>query len=223
MKRAFEPMSLSIPVRDHLIHGDLALAHDSEAAVVFAHGSGSSRHSPRNRYVAEILQHSGIATLLVDLLTIEEERLDRQTLNYRFDIPLLAERLIAVTDWVHDHRSFSHLRLGYFGASTGAAAALIAAAERTSIIDAVVSRGGRADLAGKALANVAAPTLFIVGEFDAEVLRLNREAAGVMNAQTQIRVVAGATHLFEELGALEEVSSLAKDWFRNNLVRSHAA
>jgi dienelactone hydrolase len=216
-------MNLSIPVGESVIHGDLALPQNAIGAVIFAHGSGSSRHSPRNRFVAGVLQQNGLATLLVDLLTSEEDRADQQTLEYRFNIALLAERLIGVTDWFRDHQNFSHLRLGYFGASTGAAAALIGAAQRPRIIDAVVSRGGRPDLAGQALNRVAAPTLLIVGERDYEVILLNREAAKAIKAPTRIEIVPGATHLFEEAGALEQVASLASEWFKKNLSRSHAA
>ena len=223
MKRLVEPMSLSIPVREHVIHGDLALPHNAAGAVIFAHGSGSGRHSPRNQYVAEILQQAGLATLLVDLLTPQEEGIDQQTLEYRFNIGLLAERLVGATDWLRKDRNFSHLRLGYFGASTGAAAALIGAALRPNDIEAVVSRGGRPDLAGGALLRVAAPTLFIVGEFDYDVLLLNRQAAASIPFPTRIAVVPGASHLFEEPGALEQVSVLARDWFRENLNRPHAA
>ena len=223
MKRSVEPMNLSIPIRDHVVHGDLVLPHDAAGGVIFAHGSGSSRHSPRNQYVAGVLQQARLATLLVDLLTLEEERIDQQTLEYRFNITLLAERLVGVTDWIHEHPNFSHLRLGYFGASTGAAAALIAASQRPQVIDAVVSRGGRPDLAGNSLLRVVAPTLLIVGELDYEVIQLNREAAKFIPSPTQIQIVPGATHLFEETGALEQVSALAKEWFRNKLIRSHAA
>jgi pimeloyl-ACP methyl ester carboxylesterase len=206
-----------------VVHGDLALGRDSQAVVVFAHGSGSSRHSPRNQYVASILQEARIATLLVDLLTVAEERVDQRTLQYRFDIGLLADRLIGVTDWILEHRSFAHLRLGYFGASTGAAAALVAAAQRPQSVDAIVSRGGRPDLAGQALARVGSPTLLIVGEHDYEVLLLNREAARQMRFPATIEIVKGATHLFEEPGALELVASLAQHWFCRNLVHKNAA
>jgi dienelactone hydrolase len=173
--------------------------------------------------VAEVLQQAGLATLLVDLLTPHEERIDQQTLEYSFNIDLLAERLVGATDWLREDRNFSHLRLGYFGASTGAAAALIAAALRPKVIDAVVSRGGRPDLAGDALLRVIAPTLFIVGELDYEVLLLNRQAAASMPLPPKVEIVPRATHLFEEPGTLETVSVLAREWFRKNLARSHAA
>ena len=223
MKRLIEPLRLSIPVREHVIHGDLALPLDARGAVIFAHGSGSSRHSPRNQYVAKVLQQAGFATLLVDLLTQQEEQIDQQTLEYRFNIGLLAERLVGATDWLFKDHNFSHLRLGYFGASTGAAAALIAASLRPNVVDVVVSRGGRPDLAGGALIRVVAPTLLIVGELDYEVILLNRQAAASIPAPTRIEIVPGATHLFEEPGALEQVSSLAKGWFATNLIHSDAA
>jgi putative phosphoribosyl transferase len=223
MTRFVDPMNLSVSVGEHVLHADLAMSREAEAAVIFAHGSGSSRFSPRNRSVAQALQQSGFATLLVDLLTMEEERVDQRTLEFRFNIDLLAERLVGITDWVRQQQTLSHLHLGYFGASTGAAAALIAASRRPHIIDAIVSRGGRPDLAGAALSRVAAPTLLIVGERDYEVLGLNREAARVIKAPTEIKIVTGATHLFEEVGALEQVSSFAAEWFRENLSQSHAA
>ena len=206
-----------------IIHGDLALSRDAKAAVIFAHGSGSSRHSPRNRFVAHILQQGGIATLLVDLLTPGEERIDERTREYRFDIGLLADRLLGVTDWIRQHQSFAYLRLGYFGASTGAAAALIAASQRPNAVDAIVSRGGRPDLAAQALSRVVAPTLFIVGERDYEVLLLNQEASRNMSPPATIEIVPSATHLFEEAGALEQVATLARGWFQKNLIRTNAA
>jgi dienelactone hydrolase len=216
-------MNLSFPVGEHILHADLAMPRDAEAAIIFAHGSGSGRFSPRNRFVAEALQQEGFATVLVDLLTTQEQRVDQQSLEYRFNTDLLSERLVGVTDWFRQDPTFSHLRLGYFGASTGAAAALIAASQRPGIIDAVVSRGGRPDLAGAALARVAAPTLLIVGERDYEVLLLNREAEKVIKAPKKLEIVIGATHLFEQIGALEQVSILATKWFRKNLIQSHAA
>ena len=218
-----DSVGLSIPIREHVIHGDLSLDRGARAAVIFAHGSGSSRHSPRNQYVARILQEAGIATLLVDLLTSEEERMDQRTLEHRFDIGLLADRLIGVTDWIREYEDFGHLQVGYFGASTGAAAALLAASQRPNAIGAIVSRGGRPDLASQALPRVTAPTLFIVGERDYEVLLLNREATRRMGAHASIKIVAGATHLFEEVGALEAVASLAAEWFRKNLIPMNAA
>lgn len=185
--------------------GDLVLPEQARALVVFAHGSGSSRHSPRNRKVAEALRERSLATLLLDLLTREEER-DRANV---FDIELLAARLVAATEWCHEHRP---LPVSYFGASTGAAAALWAAAELGERITAVVSRGGRPDLAGERLPAVSAPTLLIVGERDELVLELNRKAQHRLRARSELAVVPGATHLFEEPGALEQVALLAAEW-----------
>jgi dienelactone hydrolase len=212
----------SIPVGRYAIEGDLALPGIPRAAVIFAHGSGSSRHSPRNKYVADVLNQAGFATLLVDLLTREEELVDIRTAEYRFDIDLLANRLLAATDWAARDPRFESLALGYFGASTGAAAALAAAAQRPDRIHAVVSRGGRPDLARDHLSSVVAPTLLIVGEFDRDVIELNRNAARVLGAETEIRIVSGATHLFEEEGALEEVARLARAWFETHLMRRSA-
>jgi dienelactone hydrolase len=199
--------------------GSLTVPDGAEAIVVFAHGSGSSRHSPRNRQVAEGLNEAGLATLLVDLLSEDEERIDRVTAALRFDIALLAERLVAATDWVGRDDELGTLRVGYFGASTGAAAALVAAAERPET-GAVVSRGGRPDLAGEALRRVRAPTLLIVGGNDPVVLELNEAALNELEAEAELVVVPGATHLFEEPGALEAVTRLARDWFARHLLRS---
>jgi putative phosphoribosyl transferase len=182
--------------------------------VVFAHGSGSGRHSPRNRHVADILQKAGMETVLLDLLTREEEAVDLRTREYRFDIGLLGEGVVQTIDWARDQDDSA---IGLFGASTGAAAALIAAARRPDAVSAVVSRGGRPDLAGDALPEVAAPTLLIVGEDDPAVIELNREAERQMTADTRIEIVPGATHLFEEPGALDRVADLAADWFRRHL------
>jgi pimeloyl-ACP methyl ester carboxylesterase len=223
MKRSPESATVSIPVGPYVIQGDLTVAADAKAAVIFAHGSGSSRHSPRNKYVAEILNRGGLATLLIDLLTLEEEVVDNRTAEHRFNISLLAQRLVGSTDWAREHSKLSSLPLGYFGASTGAAAALVAAAQRPEIIDAIVSRGGRPDLAGEALDKVAAPTLLIVGEFDHEVIELNQQAAKAMRTPTELQIVPGATHLFEEPGALEQVASLARKWFEERLIRRQAA
>ncbi len=183
--------------------------------VVFAHGSGSSRHSPRNRFVGSLLNDGIMATILLDLLTEEEEAEDRQSAAFRFDIDLLAARLIGVTDWVQSQPQLSELPLGYFGASTGAAAALIAAASRQTLVSAVVSRGGRPDLAGDTLRRVHTPTLFIVGGDDPVVLDLNRQAFRALPEpnQSAIEIIPGATHLFEEPGALERVAALARGWF----------
>jgi pimeloyl-ACP methyl ester carboxylesterase len=211
--------TVTIAAGESAIQGDLTLPAETPAVVIFAHGSGSSRHSPRNKYVAEMLNQGGIGTLLIDLLTMEEERIDIGTAEYRFNIRLLAERLIAATDWAGTDSRLSSLALGYFGASTGAAAALVAAAERPERIGAIVSRGGRPDLARHALAMVEAPTLLIVGEWDRDVIELNRQAARAMRAPTEITIVRGATHLFEEEGALEEVAALARQWFDKKLIR----
>jgi dienelactone hydrolase len=190
---------------------------EPRGVVLFAHGSGSSRHSPRNRYVAEALVEAGFATLLLDLLTADEERMDAVTGRLRFDIGLLAVRLAAATDWVAGEPSLAGLRVGYFGASTGAAAALVAAAERPDRVAAVVSRGGRPDLAGVALTRVRAPTLLIVGGRDYPVLGLNRQALALLAGPARLEIVPGATHLFEEPGALAAVARLARAWFEEHL------
>ena len=218
-----EPTAVFIPLNGHTIQGDLTFSPDSKAAVIFAHGSGSSRLSSRNRHVAEVLNQTGLATLLIDLLTSEEEGIDNETSQYRFDIDLLTDRLVIATDWLHKHPALSTLPIGYFGASTGAAAALAAAARRPNVIDAIVSRGGRPDLAGDALKKVIAPTLFIVGEFDQQVLDLNRQAASAMQTPPVIELIPAATHLFEEPGALNQVADLARDWFERVLIRRQAA
>lgn len=200
------------------LDGDVAVPPDARAIVLFAHGSGSSRLSPRNRYIAEQLQEAGLATLLFDLLTPEEDEVDRHTAHLRFDVGLLADRLVAATIWLDGRAELRGLPRGYFGASTGAAAALIAAAARPSHIGAVVSRGGRPDLAGDALAHVQAPTLLIVGENDGPVIELNRVAQQLLTVESQLAIVAGATHLFPEAGALEEVARLATAWFVRHLI-----
>ena len=196
------------------ILGDLTLPDAPAGIVVFAHGSGSSRRSPRNAEVARRLNEAAVATLLLDLLTADEERVDLRTRVLRFDIALLATRLSAATGWLGGHPSAASLPVGYFGASTGAAAALIAAADRPDVTRAVVCRGGRPDLASTALARVRAPTLLIVGERDEAVIELNRRAFGALPAEKRLEIVPGAGHLFEEPGALELVSGLARDWFR---------
>jgi putative phosphoribosyl transferase len=198
------------------LDGDLVVPEDAAGIVLFAHGSGSSRHSPRNRFVATTLHEAGIGTLLMDLLTPAEEIHDRATGELRFDIALLARRLIAAIDWLRAGPSQA-LPLGLFGASTGAAAALVAAAERVDDIAAVVSRGGRPDLARSALERVRAPTLLIVGALDRVVLELNEGALELIPAEKQLVVVPGATHLFAEPGALEEVARLAAEWFSGYL------
>src|SRR5215207_10550545 len=194
------------------LEGNLGIPN-SRGIVLFAHGSGSGRHSPRNRYVAGALREAGLATLLVDLLTPEEEEVDLRTRHLRFDIGLLADRLADATDWLAQEPSTQDLRAGYFGASTGAGAALVAAAKRPEAVGAVVSRGGRPDLAGEALSCVTAPTLLIVGGEDEPVIDMNREAFAQIRAEKKLEVVPGASHLFEEPGTLEEVAQLAAGWF----------
>jgi dienelactone hydrolase len=199
------------------LEGNLWVPENAAGVVLFAHGSGSSRHSPRNRYVAEVLRKGGLATLLMDLLTAAEEREDTRTARLRFDINLLAQRLACAIDWLVGNPATSHLRIGLFGASTGAAAALMAAAERPDTVGAVVSRGGRPDLALPVLDRVKAPTLLIVGGLDHPVIGMNREALNHLQAEKRMEIVAGASHLFEEPGTLEEVARLARDWFRTHL------
>ncbi|MEM2139805.1 dienelactone hydrolase family protein [Nitrososphaera sp.] len=199
------------------LDGDLAMPGRPRGIVVFAHGSGSSRHSPRNRHVARVLQDAGLATLLMDLLTVEEEAIDMYTAQLRFDIGLLAKRLVGATDWLAENDLTKNLPIGYFGASTGAAAALVAAAERQQAVKAIVSRGGRPDLAFDSLPKVRAPTLLIVGGDDEPVIGMNREAMAKMKAERELVIVPGATHLFEEPGKLDEVAALARDWFLRHL------
>lgn len=205
--------AVSVPVDGSVIAGDLVVGPGAEGVVLFAHGSGSSRHSPRNRAVAARLREAGLGTLLLDLLTVREERDDAVTGQYRFDIGLLGRRVVAAVDWLAERPEAAGLPLGLFGASTGAAAALLAAAERPGRVESVVSRGGRPDLAEEALEQVRAPVLMIVGGADREVLRLNEEAAERLSAPHRVHVVPGATHLFEEPGALEEVAEAASRWF----------
>jgi putative phosphoribosyl transferase len=209
--------SLQIQVADVVIDADLGMPETPRGAVLFAHGSGSGRHSPRNRYVADELNRAGLATVLADLLTAQEEQVDRRTAALRFDIDLLAARLTAVTDWVAGSERTAGLGIGLFGASTGAAAALISAADRPTTVQAVVSRGGRPDLAAARLPAVYQPTLLIVGERDPLVIDLNRQAARKLGGPTRLVIVPRATHLFEEPGALEQVAHLARDWFRDHL------
>lgn len=208
--------AVQIPVDSAVLDGALIIPPDAHGTVLFAHGSGSSRHSPRNRYVAGVLNGAGLATLLLDLLTEGEERTDVLTREHRFDILLLARRLGGATRWLEQDGGTHALAIGYFGASTGAAAALVAAAAHPEI-RAVVSRGGRPDLAGAALPHVLAPTLLIVGSRDEEVLALNEEARAAMHARVDLEVVPGATHLFEEPGTLERVAALASDWFLQHM------
>jgi dienelactone hydrolase len=214
-----EHLAVTVPAGRAALSADIFLPVSASGLVVFAHGSGSSRFSPRNRFVAEELNQGALGTVLIDLLTGEEEIFDQRTAELRFDIPLLGERLVQITDWMAQQRRFAQLRLGYFGASTGAAAALLAAAHRPALAGAVVSRGGRPDLAGPALADVTAPTLLIVGGEDQAVLQLNREAMDQLPPQTKckLEVVPGASHLFEEPGALDVVARLARSWFLEHL------
>lgn len=210
-----------LPAGDAWLYGDLALPASFSALILFAHGSGSGRHSARNRQVAQRLQQCGFATLLFDLLTTQEEQADLQTREHRFDISVLTQRMQDATNWAASQPELRHARIGYFGASTGSAAALIAAARLGDRIGAVVSRGGRPDLAGSvALAAVTAPTLLLVGGADEGVIELNQQALRLMHCEKQMVLVPGATHLFEEPGALEQVSTLAAGWFSSHL--SHA-
>ncbi|HEX5832023.1 MAG TPA: alpha/beta family hydrolase [Gemmatimonadaceae bacterium] len=208
-----EERTVQVATGDVLLDGTLALPPDPRGVVVFAHGSGSGRFSPRNRYVAQQLRNAGFATLLLDLLTPAEEEVDERTRALRFDIPLLADRLVGAVWWLDTERATHGLPVGLFGASTGAGAALVAAARLANRVEAVVSRGGRPDLAGDDLPNVRAPTLLIVGGRDEVVIDLNERAAAHMVAPVRLEIVPGATHLFEEPGALEEVARLAAAWF----------
>ena len=201
--------AVRLPAGKVELAGDLTLPPGAHGIVLFAHGSGSSRHSPRNRHVAAALQRAGYATLLMDLLTVEEEQIDQRTRELRFDIPVLAARLSGAVDWLSKRDETRALPIAIFGASTGAAAALVTAADRPDRVRLVISRGGRPDLAGDALGRVAAPTLLIVGGADHQVLRLNQQAAARMSAHVDLRIVPDATHLFEEPGALDEVIDLA--------------
>lgn len=211
---------VKVVAREVTLEGDLCIPEGATGIVIFAHGSGSSRLSPRNQYVGQQLRKAGLATLLFDLLTREEERRDMFTGYLRFDIKLLGERLIGVTDWLVKRPEAEGLSVGYFGASTGAAAALVAAAARPDVVRAVVSRGGRPDLAGMALAKVKAPTLLIVGGHDYEVISLNQEACARLTGEKRLVVVPGATHLFEEPGTMEAVARLASTWFTEHLARA---
>ena len=219
VSRRSGPAAVRIPLAEVVVDADVAVPEQPVGAVVFAHGSGSGRHSPRNRQVAAELQEAGLATVLADLLTADEERVDARTGRHRFDIGLLAGRVVGIADWLHAEPSLSGLPVGLFGASTGAAAALVAAARRQEKVAAVVSRGGRPDLAGDSLGEVTAPTLLIAGEKDPQVLVLNQAAMEPLAGEKQLVVVPGATHLFEEPGALEEVARLARDWFVGHLPR----
>jgi dienelactone hydrolase len=210
---------LGIPAEGVLLEADVVVPEQAQGVVLFAHGSGSSRHSPRNRYVARELQSAGLATVLADLLTPAEEQLDARTAELRFDIGLLAARVAALTDWLVEQEPTESLGIGLFGASTGAAAALVAAATRPDLVQAVVSRGGRPDLAGELLGRVHQPTLLIVGGRDTVVIELNREALEQLSGEARLEIVPGASHLFEEPGALEQVARLARGWFVRHLKR----
>lgn len=199
------------------IEGNLSIPEGAEGIVLFAHGAGSSRNSPRNNFVAEQLRQGGLATLLIDLLTPDEKEIDRRTRQVRFDIDRLGRRVVGTTDWLRDQAETEKLNIGIFGSSTGAAGALIAAAKRPDVVDAVVSRGGRVDMAESILDQVSAPALFIVGEKDVQVLDLNRQALKKVEVAKQLEIVSGAGHLFEEPGALEEVARLARAWFKDHL------
>jgi putative phosphoribosyl transferase len=216
MKGQIEPQEegyVRLEVDEAVLHGNLLMPELTKGLVVFAHGSGSSRHSWRNLYVAKALSDVGLGTLLFDLLTLDEEAEDLITGKQRFDINMLARRLVGVTDWLLSNKKTQWLKIGYFGASTGAAAALVAAAHRAQAIAAVVSRGGRPDLAAPVLDSVKAPTLLIVGGKDFQVIDLNRQALTKLRVKKDLVIVPGATHLFEEPGALEQVAELAREWF----------
>ena len=221
-KNSVAQVALRIPAHTATLNADLSLPASASALVLFAHGSGSSRFSPRNRHVAGFLNDSGLATVLADLLTPAEETVDERTRQLRFDIELLADRLVAVTDWLAAQPKMRRLPIGHFGASTGAGAALVAAASRPDAIHAVVSRGGRPDLAGDALGQVRAPTLLIVGGDDVPVIGMNQRALDQLGGEKQLVIVLGATHLFEEPGTLDEVARLARAWFKRHL-RSDAS
>ena len=217
-ERDIRHRAVTLNVEGVPLGADLSVPPSAHGVVLFAHGSGSSRASPRNKAVAATLQKAGFATMLLDLLTLDEEREDAASRRFRFDIPRLAHRLVAATSWLGTDTETAGLPLGYFGASTGAAAALVAAAERKDVVRAVVSRGGRPDLAGAALAEVLAPTLLIVGGFDEPVIDMNRDALRAMHCVKRMEIVPRATHLFEEPGALHHVAELAVHWFERHLL-----
>jgi putative phosphoribosyl transferase len=209
--------AVKIPAHEATLGGSLSVPPNALGIVLFVHGSGSSRHSPRNRFVAQTLNDAGLATLLFDLLTPDEEAVDARTAHLRFDIGLLAERLALTTAWVLEQAALRNLGIGYFGSSTGGGAALVTAAKLPEPVGAVVSRGGRPDLAGAALPNVRAPTLLVVGGADDVVIEMNREAMARMRCEVKLELVPGATHLFQEPGTLEQVAKLASEWFRRHL------
>jgi dienelactone hydrolase len=210
-------VAVRVPVGGQWLDGDLGMPPHPQGVVLFAHGSGSSRRSPRNQFVARVLQQRGFATLLIDLLTPAEEAVDVRTAELRFNIEMLADRLATIVDWLRTRPETRILPIGLFGASTGGGAALMAAAARPREIAAVVSRGGRPDLAGSALAKVTAPTLLVVGGLDVQVIQLNRSAMNRMRGEVSLEIVSGATHLFEEPGTLERVAALAANWFERHL------
>lgn len=214
------PRAIRIPSGSVTLEGELCVPAGSAGVVLFAHGSGSSRHSPRNQFVARVIRDGGVGTLLFDLLTPQEESIDAYTTHLRFDIGLLARRLVAATNWLAVDKQTKELTIGYFGASTGGGAALVAAAELDGHVGAVVSRGGRPDLAGEALPFVTAPTLLIVGGRDYPVIEMNREALAQLRCEKRLEIVPGATHLFEEPGTLEQVARMAADWFVTHLERN---
>lgn len=208
---------IHIPIEEVILEGNLTIPKNAKGVVIFAHGSGSSRYSPRNRFVSTILNEEGLATLLIDLLSTKEEAIDLDTKKLRFNITMLAERLVAITDWAMEDPQIKGLNIGYFGSSTGGGAAILAAI-KTAVIKAIVSRGGRPDLAGKeSLAQIKAPTLLIVGERDTQVLALNRQSLKYLNKKSALEIIPNATHLFEEAGTLEDVADLASSWFTKHL------
>jgi len=222
MRPLSQAQLLRIPSHGAMLNADLVIPVDARGIVLFAHGSGSSRHSHRNQFVARMLQESSFGTLLMDLLSTEEEHLDNQTREFRFDIDHLANRLLGTIDWTASQPSLKHLPIGLFGASTGAAAALVAAVKRPDLVRSIVSRGGRPDLAGDALKQVKAPTMLIVGGYDDAVLVLNEQAMKKMTCQVSLKVVPRATHLFEEPGALSQAADFASSWFWGTLKTENA-
>ena len=213
------PRNVDLALDDVVLKGELRIPRGAQAIVLFIHGSGSSRNSPRNKLVASVLNMASLATLLFDLLTSEEESLDFETGQLRFDIGLLARRVLSATKWLSEHAETLDMKIGYFGASTGAAAALVAANQLQNLIDAVVCRGGRPDLAEAALKQVSAPTLLIVGAQDKLILQLNSQALELLPGKKQLAVVPGASHLFEEPGTIEIVANLASEWFNKYLLK----
>lgn len=221
MERQHSERAVQVSVEPGVVlEGNLIVPDGTQGVVLFAHGSGSSRHSPRNQFVARVFNQAGLATLLIDLLTADEEAVDIRTRQLRFDIALLADRLAGAIDWLTRQNDTRALNIGLFGASTGAGAALVAATLRPSFVSAVVSRGGRPDLAGAALSNVQAPTLLIVGGEDVPVIAMNKQALQQLRVTSQLEIIPGATHLFEEAGTLEKAATLAKNWFIEHLTEA---